>query len=60
MAWRLISAEANSDCSALLRTRESLLDILGKKAKHFFFNKHLDFVWYCFVINKLRIEVYKM
>ena len=31
MAWRLISAEANSDCSVLLRMRESLLVMLKKK-----------------------------
>lgn len=36
----------------------------GKKSQTLFFfkadNKHLDFVCYCFVINKLRIEVYKI
>jgi len=31
MAWRLISAEANSVCSVLLRMWESLLDILTKR-----------------------------
>ena len=33
MACKLISAEANSECSALFRMRESLLEILGRWGK---------------------------
>jgi len=35
MAWRLISAEANSECSAFLLMCESLLDMLKKKCINF-------------------------